>query len=131
MRFFSFLMIKYRKKMRDFMKLEKLEKEIGKDLLWYREVTTSTNDIAREMGKKGAKNGTLFLAEEQTAGRGTNHRKWCTGKGENIAMSLLFMPKCLANELEGLTYDVATCIVDSIYELTGKLCEIKLPNDIM
>jgi len=59
----------------------------------------STNDIAREMGKQGAK-GLVVVAEEQESGRGRNGRVWLSSEGglyasfiiEKKISSLLYPP---------------------------------------
>src|SRR4051794_35767817 len=43
--------------------------------------TGSTNDLAREGARRGAVAGTVFVAEEQEAGRGRQGRTWASAPG--------------------------------------------------
>ena len=50
----------------------------GKDII-YLEKTDSTNRVARDLANRGASEGTLVIAEEQTKGRGRLERSWISG----------------------------------------------------
>ena len=52
----------------------------------------STNQEARRQAEQGAPDGTLVLAEEQTAGKGRRGRSWSSPKGSGIWMSLVLRP---------------------------------------
>jgi BirA family biotin operon repressor/biotin-[acetyl-CoA-carboxylase] ligase len=58
------------------------------NLIWHRSVG-STNDVARFAGRSGDADGTLVLAEEQTAGRGRRRRVWHSPPGLGIYATLL------------------------------------------
>lgn len=118
------------------MDIHKIEKaiteksKIGRKIEYYEEIG-STHIYAKEMGEKPENNGKILMAEVQTAGIGTQGRKWYTGEGKNIAMTIILHPKCKANELEGLTIRIAECIKNGIYELYGYELKIKKPNDLI
>ncbi|RPH75479.1 MAG: hypothetical protein EHM80_16160, partial [Nitrospiraceae bacterium] len=48
----------------------------------------STNTFARSLAAGGAAEGTLVVAEEQTAGKGRQGRRWLANPGENLTFSL-------------------------------------------
>ena len=75
-------------------------------------------------------NGTVIIADMQTAGRGTHGRVWHT-KTDNIAMTIILKPEININKLEGFTVAIAENIRQSIKELYGIELEIKLPNDLL
>ena len=50
-------------------------KRFGRNILFLREVG-STNDLAKELAGYGADEGTVAVAETQTAGRGRLDRGW-------------------------------------------------------
>lgn len=105
-------------------------KYIGKDIVYDTQIP-STHKKAEELAKKRKiENGTIFLAEEQTAGIGTKGRSWYTGK-ENIAMTIVVFPKESIQALEGLTTKLAQAMQETIKELYGYHLEIKLPNDLL
>lgn len=90
----------------------------------------STNDTAKELYKDGAQEGTLILAEEQTAGRGRMDREWMSPAGENILLSILLMPPMQIERVYTLTLALAVSVTDAIKEKTGMSAMIKWPNDI-
>jgi len=104
-------------------------KYIGKEVIYYKTIE-STHIMAKELAKRGVKNGTILIAEEQTGGIGTKGRNWYTGKN-NIAMSIILYPKYHANSLEKLTIEIAQCMKKTIKELYAYNLEIKEPNDLM
>lgn len=75
------------------------------------------------------KNGTIIIANNQTAGIGAKDHKWHTGNG-NIAMSILYKPTCKISELAGLTIEVAKAMQEVIKNLYDVALEIKEPNDL-
>jgi BirA family biotin operon repressor/biotin-[acetyl-CoA-carboxylase] ligase len=52
---------------------------LGYSFLVFRELT-STNEIAKELALRGAREGTVIVAETQTKGRGRLERKWYRSK---------------------------------------------------
>ncbi|WP_051226808.1 biotin--[acetyl-CoA-carboxylase] ligase [Butyrivibrio sp. MC2013] len=93
--------------------------------------TGSTNDDIRELAKRGAPEGTVVLAKEQTLGRGRNGRHWHTPPGDNIAMSLLLRPSFPADKAPMLTPVMGLAIAKAIEELAECRAMIKWPNDIV
>lgn len=76
-------------------------------------------------------NGTVIIANKQTAGIGTHGRTWYTGSGDNIAMSTLFKPECDLSSLNNITVDVAQSIKKTIRNLYNIGLNIKYPNDLL
>ncbi len=103
---------------------------IGKEILYYLEIE-STHKKAEELAKKKSiKNGTLLIAEKQTAGIGTKGRSWYTGE-ENIAMTMVLYPNNNIESLKNLTIELAQAMKESIKELYGYDLIIKEPNDLL
>jgi len=91
----------------------------------------STNNEALAWATGGAKDLSLVIADEQTAGRGRLDRKWFTPKGTALAFSLILRPA--AKEKPQLTRIVglaALAIVDSLRS-GGLVAQIKWPNDVL
>ena len=71
------------------------------------ETTGSTNEDALEWAASGARDLSLVVADEQTAGRGRAGRKWHTPRGAALALSLILRPTAIertlsfANQLTG------------------------------
>ena len=76
-------------------------------------------------------NGTVIIANKQTAGIGTHGRSWYTGSGDNIAMSMLFKPKCDLSSLNNITVDVAQSVKNVIKDLYDIDLSLKYPNDLL
>lgn len=118
------------------MNIKKIEKAIAKNkrigikLEYYKNID-STHIYGKEIGEKSENNGKVLIAEEQTKGIGTQGRKWYTGKGKNIAITIILQPKCKVKQLDGLTIKIAKSIQEAIYEMYGYKLEIKKPNDLM
>ena len=53
----------------------------------------STQLVAHELVRQGAPDGTLVIAEHQTAGRGRMQREWESSEGKGIWMTLIIRPK--------------------------------------
>jgi BirA family transcriptional regulator, biotin operon repressor / biotin---[acetyl-CoA-carboxylase] ligase len=94
---------------------------IGRPQLHLRR-TGSTNERARELAFAGAPHGTLVTADEQTAGRGRQGRRWSAPAGSSLLASLLLrdVPTLLP-----LIAAVAVC------DVAGEHAQIKWPNDVV
>ncbi len=96
----------------------------------YKEID-STNLEAARLAIGGAAEGTLVVADMQTAGRGRRGREWKSPKGEAVYMSLLLRPEALPRQLSGLTLVMALSVAQALQGLDINGCQIKWPNDIV
>jgi len=64
----------------------------GRPLYFY-EQTDSTNLRAKQEAESGAPQGTLIVADMQTAGRGRSGRTWNSPAGTNLYFSLILRPE--------------------------------------
>ena len=85
----------------------------------YHPKTESTNGIAKNLAMKGAIEGTLVIAEEQTQGRGRLNRNWWSSPGKDILMSLIFRPEIKAQRIFPLTMLTSLAIVKAVTSVTG------------
>ena len=99
--------------------------------LKYFETTTSTNLLAKQAGEENAPHGMLFVADEQTAGRGRRGRVWESPKGSNVYFTILLRPQMDPNKASMLTLVMAHSVAKAIERLTMKSPKIKWPNDIL
>lgn len=90
----------------------------------------STNTRLKELAEHGAAEGTVVLAEEQTAGRGTGSRTFFSPREEGLYLSVLLRPTAALAEVLTLTGWVAVAVRDGIEKACGAPCEIKWLNDI-
>jgi BirA family biotin operon repressor/biotin-[acetyl-CoA-carboxylase] ligase len=92
--------------------------------------TGSTNDDAKILAQRGAAEGTVVLAEQQTAGRGRQGRTFASPAGVGIYLSLLLRPQVPAGQLPQLTLVVAVATAEAITETCALAVGLKWPNDI-
>jgi BirA family biotin operon repressor/biotin-[acetyl-CoA-carboxylase] ligase len=102
---------------------------IGQNIVYYPSLG-STNDLLKELAAQGTPEGTLVIADEQTAGKGRLGRKWLAPPGTSLLLSLLFRPELAPNQAQRLTMICSLAIADAIEELTGLSVGLKWPNDI-
>ena len=100
---------------------------IGMPILYF-ETTTSTMNLARIQAEQGSGEGTLVIAETQTAGRGRFSREWISPPGVNLYFSLILKPAI--HQLPELNLIATLSILKSINAITGLEPMIKWPNDI-
>lgn len=94
------------------------------------DVTRSTNADAMGLGREGEPEGTVVLAEEQTAGRGRLGRTWESSRGVNLYLSVLLRPSIPIWNAPQLSL-VAGVAVAEIGREEGIDCGIKWPNDVV
>ena len=105
-------------------------KKYGQHIHYY-ESCLSTQFIAHEEEQNGAADGTVVIAEEQTAGRGRMARPWSSASGKGIWMSIIVRPELTPQQAPQLTLVAAVAVTRAIEELTGIEPSIKWPNDIL
>lgn len=90
----------------------------------------STNNEARRLAAEGAEEGTLVIAERQTAGRGRRGRVWHSPPGTGLWCSLLVRPPAtLTPSLVPLL--LGTAIARSIRTCCAVPALLKWPNDVL
>ncbi|ASS64556.1 MULTISPECIES: biotin--[acetyl-CoA-carboxylase] ligase [Bacillus] len=108
-----------------------LKTEVLGKQLHYRDVLPSTQKTAHELANDGAPEGTLVVADKQTAGRGRMARVWHSQEGNGIWMSLILRPDVPLQKTPQLTLLSAVAVVQAIEAFTGVQAAIKWPNDLM
>ena len=99
----------------------------GRNLLFDTTVG-STMDVARDAAEHGAPEGTVALADEQTAGRGRLGRSWVAPPGVNLLPTLLLRPG--EATLRQIAMIAPLAISDAVAECSGLQTDIKWPNDV-
>lgn len=94
------------------------------------DTVNSTNKVLKDLAATGALEGTIVIAEFQTAGRGRLNRTWHAERGKNILLSILLRPQ-EAEAVHLLTYLTALSAADAVEENTGLRVECKWPNDLL
>jgi BirA family biotin operon repressor/biotin-[acetyl-CoA-carboxylase] ligase len=93
--------------------------------------TGSTNDVAKALAAARAPEGTVVLAEEQTAGRGRMGRRWSAPSGTCLLCSILFRPDLSPAQAQRLTMLCSLAAADAVEQTCGLQVAIKWPNDLI
>ena len=101
----------------------------GKTVHFAREID-STNLWIKRLAKEGASEGTLALAEFQSAGRGRLGRSWEVPEGTSVMMSILLRPKFEPQYAPTLTLVMGMAVAKAVKSL-GFDVSIKWPNDVV
>lgn len=103
-----------------------MEKNV--DIKWYQTIDSTNTQAAREMSN--AADGTVWIADFQTAGRGQRGNKWESAKCENLTFSILFKPTFLSPAQQFAISEAAAIGVCRYLCSKGLPAQIKWPNDI-
>ncbi len=102
---------------------------LGK-LIYIFEEIGSTNEVAFEIARNGAPEGTVVIADSQTKGKGRLQRRWISPPAVNLYMSVVFRPPIAAKNAPFLTLVASIALAETIKDM-GANTLIKWPNDIL
>jgi len=102
---------------------------VGRDIRLHGTVT-STNEVLKELARAGSPEGTVVIADEQTAGHGRLKKSWFSPPGVNFYASVLFRPPIPLREVPGFSFITSLAAADAI-ALEGLRPAIKWPNDVL
>ncbi|MBF0186675.1 MAG: biotin--[acetyl-CoA-carboxylase] ligase [Magnetococcales bacterium] len=95
------------------------------------ETTPSTNTLAMEAARDGASEGTLFVADRQTQGRGRMQRRWEAPAGSNLTFSLILRPKLQPQQVPVITLMTGVAVLEALHDHKLKDIRLKWPNDLL
>ncbi len=101
------------------------------NIVYHYASVTSTNDVARELAECGAGEGTVVVAEEQTAGRGRLGRTWLSPKSEGLYHSIILRPTIPPSDLPVLSLVIAVALAELVSQQYQLTADIKWPNDLL
>lgn len=93
--------------------------------------TASTNEQAIQACQQGNCHGHLYIAEQQTAGRGRRGRQWVSPFARNLYMSLVWRFEQGVAALEGLSLLVGLALVRAMENIGIQGVQVKWPNDLL
>lgn len=102
----------------------------GREIRYFRTIPT-TQLIAHQWAREGAKEGSLVVAEEQTAGKGRLGNRWFSPSHQGIWSSLILRPSISINEASHMTLLTSLAVYQAICDYTQLPVEIKWPNDLL
>jgi BirA family biotin operon repressor/biotin-[acetyl-CoA-carboxylase] ligase len=102
---------------------------LGQQVRYWTEVD-STNVVLSRLSKEGALEGTVVVADAQTAGRGRLGKPWFSPPGVNLHLSVLLKPAIPMHEARLFTLIGSLAVADTI-EAEGATAQVKWPNDVL
>lgn len=93
--------------------------------------TGSTNDLAMELGRRGALAGTVVVSETQTRGRGRLQREWFSPPSAGLYFSVILRPRLAAVDLPKITLAAGVAVCTAIEQTCQVTPSLKWPNDLL
>ena len=92
----------------------------------------STNTIALDSANDGAPEGSVFLAEQQTAGRGRGSNQWHSAESTGIYCSVILRPALPPADVLVLSLATGLAVQSAVQEIDSRvLPDLKWPNDLL
>lgn len=92
----------------------------------------STNSTAMTAAAAGAPEGSVFLAEQQTAGRGRGSNTWHSPRSSGIYCSVILRPALPPSDVLVLSLAAGLAVQGAIRQVDSKICpDLKWPNDVL
>jgi BirA family biotin operon repressor/biotin-[acetyl-CoA-carboxylase] ligase len=91
----------------------------------------STNSEAMHAAASGAVEGSVSLAEEQTAGRGRGGHSWTSPPSTGIYCSVLLRPTFAPADALLLSLIAGLSVSSAVEDVTGVKADLRWPNDVM
>ena len=94
--------------------------------------TGSTNTVAMEAAAAGAPEGSVFLAEQQTAGRGRGANQWHSARSVGIYCSVVLRPALPPSDVLVLSLAAGLAVHAAVEEIgTPVAPDLRWPNDVL
>lgn len=92
----------------------------------------STNTAAMAAAAEGAPEGSVFLAEEQTAGRGRGANSWQSPRSTGVYCSAVVRPALPPSEVLVLSLAAGLAVRSAIQQIDTRVnADLKWPNDVL
>jgi BirA family biotin operon repressor/biotin-[acetyl-CoA-carboxylase] ligase len=91
----------------------------------------STSAAAMRAGVEGARDGSVWLAEEQTAGKGRAGHLWKSNPADGIYCSALLRPALAPMDVIIFSLAAGLAVVEAVHEATGLWGDLRWPNDVL
>lgn len=95
------------------------------------ESVDSTNRYARDLLRESPAEGSVIVAEIQTAGRGRMDRRWISAPAQNVLATVIVYPPRELEEWGGLPLLAGLAVTDAVRELSSIDAHVKWPNDVL
>lgn len=91
----------------------------------------STNDYAFGLAARGASEGTIVIADEQTKGKGRLQRVWHSPPGRNLYTSVVLRPPLSPAIAPCMTLMAGVAVADCLEACGVRALSLKWPNDVL
>lgn len=91
----------------------------------------STNTHAMQQAEAGAPDGSVYFADEQTAGRGRGAHGWESQPGSGLYVSVLLRPRIAPADVLWLSLAAGLAVHDAIKQVTSLEADLRWPNDLL
>ena len=99
--------------------------------LHYMPVTGSTNTDALAAARNGAPHGSVYFADEQTAGRGRGDHSWLSAAAQGLYVSVLLRLDLPVYRLPLLPLAAGLAVAEAIRAVSGLAIDLRWPNDLL
>lgn len=103
---------------------------LGRPIIRFGRVT-STMEIARELERRGAAEGTTVIADLQTHGRGRAGRSWKSPAATGLYCSMVLRPHVPISEFASFSIAIGLAICDALDPDGHRGLQLKWPNDVI
>jgi BirA family transcriptional regulator, biotin operon repressor / biotin---[acetyl-CoA-carboxylase] ligase len=97
----------------------------------YTAVTASTNTNALAAAREGAPHGSVFFADEQTAGRGRGDHNWQSAAGQGLYVSVILRPSIAVEHMPLIPLAAGLAAAQAIGIATALEVDLRWPNDLL
>ena len=92
----------------------------------------STNTAAMDAAAEGSPEGSVFLAEEQTAGRGRGANSWQSPRSTGVYCSVILRPALPPSDVLVLSLAAGLAVKAAIGQINAQVeLDLKWPNDVL
>jgi len=92
---------------------------------------SSTNAEAMSAAARGEPEGSVFIAEEQTSGRGRGGHSWLSEKSAGIYCSVVLRPEVSPADALAISLAAGLAVRAAVQEVTSLVPDLRWPNDVM
>jgi BirA family transcriptional regulator, biotin operon repressor / biotin---[acetyl-CoA-carboxylase] ligase len=91
----------------------------------------STNTHAMQQAEAGAPDGSVYFADEQTAGRGRGAHAWESPRGSGMYVSILLRPRIAPADILWLSLAAGLAVREAVRRVTSLEADLRWPNDLL
>lgn len=91
----------------------------------------STNTLLMQQAENGTPEGSVYFADEQTAGRGRGAHSWQSPPGSGLYVSILLRPRIAPADVLWLSLAAGLAVREAVQRVTALEADLRWPNDLL